>query len=111
MDQIVYIPTNYTDAGKILGMFEIRNVVESMILCVPLTLLIFFLSPFAITTTIIIVTVLVVPLGGFALFGIQEHSFFAFLSIYSKWYKNKRILTYRGSKWINEKIKSGKKSI
>ncbi|WP_077534371.1 hypothetical protein [Massiliimalia massiliensis] len=108
MDQIVYIPTNYTDAGKILGMFEIRNTIECVVLCVPLALLIFFLSPLGITATIVIITVLVVPLGGFTLFGIQEHSFFSFLYIYTKWYKNRRILTYRGSKWINEKRKPGK---
>ena len=39
MEPTVFIPTNYTDAGKLLGMFEIRNVIECFVLCIPLTLL------------------------------------------------------------------------
>lgn len=100
MEPTVFIPTNYTDAGKLLGLFEIRNVIECFILCVPLALLTVWLSPFGLTGTIILVTVPVIAVGGFALIGVQDLSLFTFLRIYTRYRKNKRILTYRGTQWI-----------
>ena len=55
MEPTVFIPTNFTDAGKLFGMFEIRNVVECFILCVPIALLAILLSPFGLTGTIVLV--------------------------------------------------------
>lgn len=103
MEPTVFIPTNYTDAGKLLGLFEIRNVIECFILCVPLALLTVWLSPFGLTGTIILVTVPVIAVGGFALIGVQDLSLFTFLRIYTRYRKNKRILTYRGTQWIKRK--------
>lgn len=103
MEPTVFIPTNYTDAGKLLGLFEIRNVIECFILCVPLALLTIWLSPFGLTGTIILVTVSVIAVGGFALIGVQDLSLFTFLRIYTRYRKNKRILTYRGTQWIKRK--------
>lgn len=103
MEPTVFIPTNYTDAGKLLGLFEIRNVIECLILCVPLALLAVWLSPFGLTGTIILVTVPVIAVGGFALIGVQDLSLFTFLRIYTRYRKNKRILTYRGTQWIKRK--------
>lgn len=103
MEPTVFIPTNYTDAGKLLGLFEIRNVIECLILCVPLALLTVWLSPFGLTGTIILVTVPVTAVGGFALIGVQDLSLFTFLRIYTRYRKNKRILTYRGTQWIKRK--------
>ncbi len=103
MDPTIFIPTNYTDAGKLLGMFEIRNVIEAAILSIPLTLLAIMLSPFGLTGTIILVTVLVVIVGGFALIGVQDYSLFTFFRIYNRYRKNKRIITYRGTKWLKIK--------
>lgn len=103
MEPTVFIPTNYTDAGKLLGLFEIRNVIECFILCVPLVLLTVWLSPFGLTGTIILVTVPVIAVGGFALIGVQDLSLFTFLRIYTRYRKNKRILTYRGTQWIKRK--------
>lgn len=103
MEPTVFIPTNYTDAGKLLGLFEIRNVIECFILCVPLALLTIWLSPFGLTGTIILVTVPVIAVGGFALIGVQDLSLFTFLRIYTRYRKNKRILTYRGTQWIKRK--------
>lgn len=103
MEPTVFIPTNYTDAGKLLGLFEIRNVIECFILCVPLALLTVWLSPFGLTGTIILVTVPVIAVGGFALIGVQDLSLFTFLRIYIRYRKNKRILTYRGTQWIKRK--------
>ena len=103
MEPYFFIPTNYTDAGKLLGLFEIRNVIECLILCVPLALLTVWLSPFGLTGTIILVTVPVIAVGGFALIGVQDLSLFTFLRIYTRYRKNKRILTYRGTQWIKRK--------
>lgn len=103
MHSIIYIPNNFTDAGKLLGMFETRNVVECVILCFPVLLLAFLLSPFGLTATIIICVVLVIPLGGFALMGVHDYSLFTFARLYRRWRKNRRILIYRGSKWVSKK--------
>ena len=103
MDTTVYIPTNYTDAGKLFGMFEIRNAIECVILCVPLVWLLFSLTPFNLMTTLVIAFVLVIPTGGFALMGIADHSLFTFLKIYKKWRKGRGILLFRGSRKVTFK--------
>ena len=103
MEPTVFIPTNFTDAGKLCGMFEIRNVVECFILCVPIALLAILLSPFGLTGTIVLVTVLVISIGGFAMIGVQDYSLFTFLRIYNRFKKNKRIITYRGTPWVKKK--------
>ena len=33
-----HIPVNYTDAGKLFGLFEIRNVVEAVLIGLPVLL-------------------------------------------------------------------------
>lgn len=103
MEPNVFIPTNYTDAGKLLGMFEIRNMIEAAILCIPLVMLAVSLSPFGLTGTIILVMVIVTVIGGFSLMGVQDFSLLTFLRIYNRFKKNKRIATYRGSQWVKEK--------
>ena len=104
MEPSIFIPTNYTDAGKLFGIFEIRNVIECVILCIPLILLTILLSPFGITGTIIAVCVIVIPVGGFAMIGVQDYSLFTFLRIHNRFKKNKRILTYRGTQWVKTKV-------
>ena len=103
METTVHIPNNYTDAGKLFGMFEIRNTIECLILCVPIILLVFGLTPFKLTTTLVIVCVLVIPIGGFALMGIADHSLFTFLRLYRRWRKNRGILLFRGNKTVDFK--------
>lgn len=100
MEPTVFIPTNYTDAGKLFGMFEIRNVIETVMLCIPLTLFAIMLSPFGLTGTVILITVAVVTVGGFTLIGVQDYSLFTFLRIYNRYRKNRRLITYRGTKWL-----------
>lgn len=104
MEPTIFIPTNYTDAGKLFGMFEIRNVVECAVLCIPITLLCILLSPFGLTGTIILIMVLDISLGGFALIGIQDYSLLTFLRIYKRYKDNKRIITYRGTQWVKTKV-------
>ena len=104
----VYIPTNYTDAGKLLGAFALRHVAESAAICLPLAALVFLLCPLGLTGKIIVCAVLVVPAGGFALLGVQDNSLLTFARLYHRWRKNRRILIYRGSQWIhvNQKQKA-----
>ena len=104
----VYIPTNYTDAGKLLGVFALRHVAECAAICLPLAALVFLLCPLGLTGKIIVCAVLVVPAGGFALLGVQDNSLLTFARLYRRWRKNRRILIYRGSQWIhvNQKQKA-----
>ena len=102
-EQTVFIPTNFTDAGRLLGMFEIRNVIECAVLCIPALLLLMSISPFGLTGTIILCSAVLIPLGGFSLGGIQDYSLFTFIRLHRRFKKNKRILTYRGSKWLKKK--------
>jgi len=94
--QTYFIPANYTDAGKILGVFEIRNLVEAVILGVPLLFACFLLLPFGVMARIIIALVIFVPVAGFALIGINDDSLTRYLKMLWNWKKRKRILTYRG---------------
>ena len=89
------IPTNYTDAGKIFGFFEIRNVIEAIGLGVPLVISIMAFSPFGLTWTFILGAVIVVPACGFALIGIQDYSLVTFLRLYYTWRKGRRIISYK----------------
>ena len=34
-EDIYYIPVNFTDAGRVLGLFELRNCIEAAVLAVP----------------------------------------------------------------------------
>ena len=94
--QNIHIPANFTDAGKILGMFEIRNTVEALILIIPVILLFFVALPFGLTAKIISGAVVIVPVAGFALIGIRDYSLITFIKIYYLWRRARRILTYRG---------------
>ena len=87
MENEYIIPANYTD--------------EAILLCVPLALILLKLSPFGLTGTVILVSAPCFALGGFALTGIQDRSLLDFLRIYISFRKRRRILTYRGTKWIS----------
>lgn len=100
MENEYIIPANYTDAGKLLGVFEIRSAAEAILLCVPLALILLKLSPFGLTGTVVLVSAPCFTLGGFALTGIQDRSLLEFLRIFLLFRKRRRILTYRGTKWI-----------
>lgn len=97
MNYVTYhIPANYTDAGRLFGLFPIRNTVEAVILAVPTLFLCFRLLPFALTTNIVITMVLVVPTAGFALIGLGDDSLSRFLIAWWRWKRGKRITTFRG---------------
>ena len=105
MDFTVYIPNNFTDAGRLFGVFELRNALECAALCIPLALLTLLLPLPGFTLRVMLCAALVIPAGGFALIGIHDDSLFTFLLLYCHWRRNRRILTYRGLQWENAKKK------
>ena len=70
--EVYHIPSNFTDAGRIGGLFELRNLVEAVILTVPALYLCSAFPPFGLTAKIIVTLVVVVPVGGFGLIGIND---------------------------------------
>ena len=87
-----YIPPNFEDSGKLLGLFGIRNVVEAGILSLPFLFAIFKFLPFGLTWKIIVSAVFVIPIGGFALLGINDDSLTVFARTWWKWLKNRKII-------------------
>lgn len=91
-----FIPTNYTDNGKVLGMFPIRNLIEAVLVGLPVLFLTFRFLPLSLTWRIMFSLTLVVPCSGFALIGIDDAAISTFLRIWRQWRKQRRILEYRG---------------
>ena len=89
------IPANFEDSGKIMGLFSTRNVVEAVILVLPFAFCIFKLVPLSLTWKIILSSV-VIPIGGFALMGIRDDPLSIFVRTWFEWRKNRKILEYRG---------------
>lgn len=98
-----HIPANYTDAGKLFGIFEVRNGIEAMIVSVPLFFICFTYLPFTLTTNIIITMIVVIPIGGFALIGINDDCLTRFIRVWWNWLRQKGIITFRGT----ERLKQG----
>ena len=91
--EIYHIPTNFTDAGRVMGLFELRNLVETVILTVPV---LYLCIAFALTTKIIVTLTVVVPLGGFGLIGINDDSMTRWLGSWWRWRRGRRIILFRG---------------
>lgn len=97
------IPQNFTDSGKILGMFKARNFAEAVIFAgLPAYFIWGTLLPLAgIIPTICITIFLVVPVFIFCIMGINEDALTLFLQHVLAFLKNrkkmrfKRIRTYR----------------
>ena len=94
--QEYYIPSNFEDSGKIMGVFGIRNVVEAGMFSLPFVFLIFKLVPVSLTMKIILSAVFAIPAGGFALMGINDDPLSVFIRTCFHWLKNRRIMEYRG---------------
>lgn len=91
-----FIPSNFEDSGKLAGLFGIRNVIEAGILTLPLAYLLFKLLPMGLTWKIIVSAVFVIPIGGFALMGINDDPLSVFAKNFWNWLRNKKIIEYRG---------------
>ena len=94
--QTYHIPANYTDAGRLFGLFAIRNAVEAVMLAGPCVFLCLSYLPFDITTRIIAALVLGIPLGGFAIIGIRDDPLSRFLFTWWRWRRGRGVITFRG---------------
>ena len=100
-EETYYIPNNFTDAGRVFGLFEIRNLMEALILTLPLLLLCFKLLPFEFSVRLVVALAAAVPIGGFALIGIDGDSLTRWLSCWWHWRRARRRIYYRGE--VNRK--------
>ena len=91
-----FIPTNFEDSGKLMGIFNMRNVIEAGILSLPFVFLTFKLVPVSLTWKIILSAVFAIPIGGFALIGINDDPLTVFVRNWWRWLRNRKILEYRG---------------
>lgn len=94
--EVYHIPNNFTDAGRVMGVFELRNLVEAVLMALPTLYLCIALLPFPLTPKIIITLSVVVPLGGFGLIGISDDSLTRWLSAWWRWRRGRRVMFYRG---------------
>ena len=79
-----------------MGLFELRNLVETVIMTIPVLYLCIAFLPFELTTKIIVTLIIVVPLGGFGLIGINDDSMTRWLGSWLKWRRGRRIILFRG---------------
>ena len=91
-----FIPTNFEDSGKLMGIFNMRNVIEAGILSLPFVFLTFKLIPVSLTWKIVLSAVFAIPIGGFALIGINDDPLTVFVKSWWRWLINRKILEYRG---------------
>ena len=91
-----WIPVNFTDAGRAFGLFETRNLIEALLLTLPVLYLCVRLLPFALTTKLVVTLTIIVPVGGFALIGISDDSLTRWLAGWLRWRRQRRIMYYRG---------------
>ena len=94
--EVYHIPTNFTDAGRIMGLFELRNLVETVVLTITALYLCIAFLPFTLTIKIIVTLTIIVPIGGFGLIGINDDSMTRWLGSWWKWRRGRRIILYRG---------------
>ena len=95
-NETYYIPTNFTDAGRVMGLFEIRNLIEAVLLTLPILYLCLALVPLALTPKIIVTLTVLVSVGGFGLIGISDDSLTRWLGCWRRWRKGRRLITCRG---------------
>ena len=91
-----YIPANFEDSGKLLGIFPIRSVIEAAIVSLPIAYLVFAFVPLSLTWKIIIAATFIIPIGGFALIGVSDDPLSVFVRSVWRWLRNRKIIEYRG---------------
>ena len=94
--EVYHIPSNFTDAGRVFGLFEIRNVIETVLLAVPVLYLCIALLPLTLAPKVIVTMIIVIPVGGFALTGIRDDSLTRYLKSWLGWRRRRRVMYYRG---------------
>ena len=101
-DSCYYIPANYTDAGRLFGLFEIRNAIEAVVLGLPLLAACVAWLPLGLTWNIIVTLFLLVPVVGFALIGLKDDSLTRCLRAWWTWRRRRRVITFRGEVYPDE---------
>jgi len=96
MNVIYYIPANFSVSGRVMGLFELRNLVEAALLTLPVLYLCLALLPLPLTPKIIVTLTVLVPVGGFGLIGISDDSLTRWVGCWWRWRKKRRLMTYRG---------------
>lgn len=91
-----FIPANFTDAGRVLGLFPLRNLVEAVLLALPVLYLCIALLPLSLTPKIITTMALIIPLGGFALIGVRDDSLTRWMADWWRWRSSRRRIMFRG---------------
>lgn len=94
-NETYYIPTNFTDAGRVMGLFELRNLIEAVVLTLPILYLCLAFVPLSMTPKIIVTLTVLVSMGGFGLMGVNDDSLTRWLGSWWRWRKGRRLITYR----------------
>ena len=90
---VYIIPPNFIDTGTFFGgMFKARNVIEAGILTAAIGLPVLFRLPFSLTMRIVVLCLTALPAALIALIGIDGESLTAFLYLFLKFGKNRRIV-------------------
>ncbi len=76
--EVYHIPTNFTDAGRVKGLFELRNLVEAVVLTIPVLYLCIAFLPFA------------------GLIGVNDDSMTRWVKDWWRWRRRRRIILFRG---------------
>ena len=79
-----------------MGLFELRNLVEAVVLTIPVLYLCIAFLPFALSTKIMVTLVVIVPVGGFGLIGVNDDSMPRWLEDWWRWRRRRRIILFRG---------------
>ena len=95
MSEEYIIPVNFTDAGRAFGLFETRNLIETLLLTLPILYLCIRFLPFTLTPKIIVTLSTIIPLGGFGLLGISDDSLSRWMKTWWRWRRHRRILRDR----------------
>lgn len=101
-NETFYIPANYTDAGRLFGLFEIRNAIEAVLLGLPVLALCMAYLPFGISSKITVTLFILVPVVGFALIGLKDDSLGRYLRTWWVWRRRRRVMTFRGEVYERE---------
>ena len=92
-----YIPPNFTDSGKILGMFKMRNVIEAVGLAgIPGYFTLSTLMSYIGMAPAVCITVFVfIPIFILCVIGINEDSILTFLANVISFFKNKKKMRFK----------------
>lgn len=89
---VYYIPPNFLTSGRLFGgMIRVRNAIEACVL-VLLTGIPILQLPFSLTTRIVILCLITLPLGVFGVVGIDGDSLSEFVFNWCRWLIRRRML-------------------